>query len=57
VSAIARLSGSSSGTGPAASTLPDPSQAGQSALVLLAYTVLFVALALGRFRTRDVTSS
>jgi ABC-type transport system involved in multi-copper enzyme maturation permease subunit len=57
VSAIARLSGSSSGTGPAASTLPDPSQAGQAALVLLGYTVLFVALAMWRFRARDVTSS
>jgi ABC-type transport system involved in multi-copper enzyme maturation permease subunit len=57
VSAIARLSGSSSGTGPAASTLPDPSQAGHAALVLLAYTVLFVALTMWRFRTRDVTAS
>ena len=57
VSAIARLSGSSSGTGPAASTLPDPSQAGQAALVLLVYTMLFVGLTLWRFRVRDVTSS
>ena len=55
VSAITRLSGSTAGGGPAGlSTLPDP---GQAALVLLAYTVLFVAVALWRFRSRDVTSS
>jgi len=54
VSAITRLSGSTAGSGPAGpSTLPDP---GQAALVLLAYTVLFVAVALWRFRSRDVTS-
>lgn len=55
VSAITRLSVSTSAAGPPdASTLPDP---GQGALVLLAYTVLFVALAMWRFRARDVTSS
>ena len=55
VSAITRLSGSAAGAGPAGpASLPDP---GQAALVLLAYTVAFVALALWRFRSRDVTSS
>lgn len=55
VSAITRLSVSTSAAGPPdASTLPDP---GQAALVLLVYTVLFVALAMWRFRARDVTSS
>ena len=54
VSAITRLSGSTGGGGPAGpSTLPDP---GQAAVVLLAYTVLFVGVALWRFRSRDVTS-
>jgi len=57
VSAIARLAGSSSGTGPAAATLPDASEAGQAALVLLGYTIVFVGLAMWRFRSRDVTSS
>ena len=54
VSAITRLSGPTAAAGPAgAAILPDP---GQAALVLLAYTVVFVALALWRFRARDVTS-
>jgi ABC-type transport system involved in multi-copper enzyme maturation permease subunit len=35
-------------------SLPDPAQA---ALVLLAYTVLFVSVTVWRFRSRDVTSS
>jgi ABC-2 type transport system permease protein len=57
VSAITRLSVSTSGggsSGAAAATLPD---AGQATLVLLAYTVAFVALAMWRFRARDVTAS
>jgi len=55
VSAMTRLTIRTAGTGPGdPSTLPDP---GQAALVLLAYTVLFVALAVWRFRARDVTSS
>lgn len=55
VSAITRLSVSVSAAGPPdASTLPDP---GQAALVLVGYTVLFVALAMWRFQARDVTSS
>ncbi|HEV2009869.1 MAG TPA: ABC transporter permease [Candidatus Limnocylindria bacterium] len=54
-SAIQRLSGSPSGGGPGdAAALPD---AGQAAVVLLAYTLVFIALALWRFRARDVTSS
>ena len=54
MSAITRLSGPTAAAGPAgAAILPDP---GQAALVLLAYTVVFVALALWRFRARDVTS-
>ena len=56
VSAIGRLNAPVIGQGnaPAANTLLDP---GPAALVLLAYTVVFVALALWRFRTRDVTAS
>jgi ABC-type transport system involved in multi-copper enzyme maturation permease subunit len=55
VDAITRLSGSSSGAAaPAPPSLPDP---GQAALVLLAYTVLFVGATVWRFRSRDVTSS
>ena len=55
VSAITQLAGSSSAGGASgAAALPDPARA---ALVLLAYSVLFVALALWRFRSRDVTSS
>jgi ABC-type transport system involved in multi-copper enzyme maturation permease subunit len=54
VTAITRLSSTPSSSGAAlAATLPDP---GQAALVLLAYTLLFVALAMWRFRARDVTS-
>lgn len=54
VSAISRLAGSLSGGPGGASAFPDP---GQAAFVLLGYTALFVALALWRFRVRDVTSS
>jgi ABC-2 type transport system permease protein len=57
VSAITRLSVSTSGggsSGAAAATLPD---AAQAALVLTTYTVVFVALAMWRFRARDVTAS
>ena len=55
VSAITRLSGSTAGAGPAGpASLPDP---GEAALVLLAYTVVFVALSLWRFQGRDITSS
>jgi ABC-2 type transport system permease protein len=55
VSAITQLAGSASGGGAGgAPALPDP---GQAALVLLVYTVLFVGLALWRFRSRDVTSA
>ena len=54
VSAITELSGPPSGGPAGAPTLPDP---GQAALVLLAYAALFVALAMWRFRARDVTSS
>ncbi|HEV2249369.1 MAG TPA: ABC transporter permease [Candidatus Limnocylindria bacterium] len=55
VSAVARLAGSTPGGAPpgGAATLPDP---GQAALVLLAYTALFVGLTIWRFRARDVTS-
>jgi ABC-type transport system involved in multi-copper enzyme maturation permease subunit len=55
VGAINRLSGPATGGGPpGTSALPD---AGQAALVLLAYTILFVGITVWRFRTRDVTSS
>lgn len=56
VSAIGRLNSPvvAQGNAPAASTLLDP---GPAALVLLAYTVVFVALAVWRFHARDVTSS
>ena len=59
VSAITQLAGPSAGGGAGggaaggAATLPDP---GQAAFVLLGYTILFVGLALWRFRSRDVTS-
>jgi ABC-type transport system involved in multi-copper enzyme maturation permease subunit len=55
VSAIQGLAGPTGGGGPGGGpSLPDP---GQAALVLLAYTVLFIGLAVWRFRARDVTSS
>ena len=55
VTAIQNLAASSPPRGaPGASTLPDP---GQAAVVLVAYTVAFVAIAVWRFRSRDVTSS
>ena len=54
VSAVTRQTVVSTGGDPlnAKSTLPDP---GQAALVLAIYTVVFVALAYWRLRTRDVT--
>jgi ABC-2 type transport system permease protein len=56
VEAITRLAGtpSSAGAAQAAATFPDP---GRAALVLAAYTLVFVGVAMWRFRTRDVTSS
>ncbi len=56
VGAINRLSAAAAGGAPPGGpqvSLPD---AGHATLVLLAWTVLFVAVALWRFRTRDVTS-
>ena len=53
-SAITELAGSPAQGAPGVPALPD---AGQAALVLLVYTALFVALAMWRFRSRDVTSS
>lgn len=54
VSSITRLSGpTAGGAAPGSSTLPDP---GQAALVLLGYTVVFIGVAVWRFRSRDVTS-
>jgi ABC-type transport system involved in multi-copper enzyme maturation permease subunit len=55
VDAITRLSAPTTAPGaPVVSSLPDP---GHAALVLLAYTAVFVAVAVWRFRMRDVTSS
>lgn len=56
VSAIQRLAAAAPATPTPAGAVPLP-DAGQAALVLLAYTVAFVGLALWRFRTRDLTSS
>ncbi len=53
VAAIQRLSRPPAG-GPGLDSLPD---AGTAAIVLFVYTVVFVSLAIWRFRARDVTSS
>jgi ABC-type transport system involved in multi-copper enzyme maturation permease subunit len=52
-SALTRVAGSTTAVGdPSAIALPDQ---GQAALVLAIYTVVFVALAFWRLRTRDIT--
>ena len=51
-SALTRTEGGPAAQDPTASTLPDPTQA---AIVLAVYTVVFLALAYWRLRSRDVT--
>jgi ABC-2 type transport system permease protein len=51
-SALTRTAGGPATQDPTASTLPDPTQA---AVVLAVYTVIFLALAYWRLRSRDVT--
>lgn len=51
-SALTRTTGGPATQDPTASTLPDPTQA---AIVLAVYTVIFLALASWRLRSRDVT--